>query len=78
MSAAIDDLHDQLASLTEENERLRGFVKFAAHIVDGQEGRTTMTMQMHGFSPVKALQELRDKAKALSPIDPPLGQEVTE
>lgn len=36
-----------------------------ADVIEGQAGRDTTSMQMHGFSPVKLMGEIRDEARAL-------------
>lgn len=53
----------EVIDLTDSLQEARGLLKRFAHIADGQEGRTTMQMQLHGFSPVKALQEVIDSSR---------------
>ena len=57
-------LHDERFGLKQHIQELEAALREIAGLVDGQEGRTSMTMQMHGFSPIKALGQARDIARA--------------
>ena len=56
--------HADLAEARQERDRLTEQIRKWADTVDEQAGRTTMTMQMHGFSPVRFMEEVRTFARA--------------
>ena len=64
LELAYDTMKGLAAEARQERDRLTEQIRKWADTVDEQAGRTTMTMQMHGFSPVRFMEEVRTFARA--------------